>query len=93
MGCDRGCPLSLCLYILVAETISFAIKKHPAIYGFGFPGGEAAKIFQYAGDTSILVRSDCALQALFSFFKRYEQASGWRLNVAKSHGLLVGSIY
>ena len=49
------------------------------------------KIFQYADDTSILVQSDRALQALFSLFERYERASGARLNVAKSHGLLVGS--
>jgi hypothetical protein len=50
------------------------------------------KIFQYADDTSILVQSDRALQALFSLFERYERASGVRLNVAKSHGLLVGPI-
>jgi hypothetical protein len=90
-GVRQGCPLSPLLYILVAETISAAIKKDPAIDGFSLPGGEKVKIFQYADDTSILVQSDQALQALFSLFERYEAASGAKLNVAKSHGLLVGA--
>ncbi len=90
-GVRQGCPLSPLLYILVAETISSAIKKDPVIDGFILPDGQCAKIFQYADDTSILVQSDQALLALFSLFERYECASGAKLNVTKSHGLLVGA--
>ena len=35
--------------------------------------------------------SDAALKEVFSLFRRYELASGAKLNVTKSHGLLVGS--
>jgi hypothetical protein len=35
--------------------------------------------------------SDTALTAVFSVFGRYEKASGAKLNVAKSHGLLMGT--
>ena len=90
-GVRQGCPLSPLLYILVAETISSAIKKDPLIDGFSLPDGQRVKIFQYADDTSILVQSDQAMTALFSLFERYERASGAKLNVTKSHGLLLGS--
>ena len=90
-GVRQGCPLSPLLYILVAQTISSAIKKDPLIDGFSLPDGQRAKIFQYADDTSVLVQSDQAMTALFSLFERYERASGAKLNVTKSHGLLLGS--
>ena len=46
---------------------------------------------QYADDTSIIVMSDSALVRVFKIFWHYELASGAKLNVTKSHGLLVGS--
>ena len=55
------------------------------------PNGSHAKLFQYADDTSIFVMSDRSLLALFSLFERYERASGAKLNVNKSRGLLLGS--
>jgi hypothetical protein len=90
-GVRQGCPLSPLLYILVAETISRAVQKDPAVDGFDLPGGQRVKLFQYADDTSVFVRSDHALFSLFSLFERYEKASGAKLNVVKSHGLLFGS--
>jgi hypothetical protein len=89
-GVRQGCPLSPLLYILVAETISRAVQKDPAVDGFDLPGGQRVKLFQYADDTSVFVRSDHALFSLFSLFERYEKASGAKLNVVKSHGLLFG---
>jgi hypothetical protein len=53
--------------------------------------GQCFKICQYADDTNIFVMSDRALLALFALFDRYEHASGAKLNVDKSHGLLFGS--
>ena len=90
-GVRQGCPLSPLLYIIVAETIACAIKKDPNIDGFRLTNGEYVKIFQYADDTSVIVHSYHALRSLFSLFERYELASGAKLNVTKSHGLLFGT--
>ena len=90
-GVRQGCPLSPLLYILVAETIASAIKKDINIDGFTLMNGQCIKICQYADDTSIFVMSDRALLALFALFERFEHASGAKLNVNKSHGLLFGS--
>jgi hypothetical protein len=87
-GVRQGCPLSPLLYIIVAETISSAIKKDLNIDGFQMFNGETIKIFQYTDDTSVIVHSEQALQLLFSLFEKYERASGAKLNIAKSHGLL-----
>ena len=90
-GVRQGCPLSPLLYIIVAETIACAIKKNPNIDGFRLENGEYVKIFQYADDTSVIVHSYHAVRSFFSLFERYEVASGAKLNVTKSHGLLFGT--
>lgn len=90
-GVRQGCPLSPLLYILVVETIGGAIRDCPAIDGFLLPNGSRTKLFQYADDTTVIVMSDASLLELFSLFQRYERATGARLNVGKSHGLLLGA--
>ena len=75
----------------MAETIASAIRNSAVIDGFSFPGNRRVKICQYADDTTIFVMSDAALVEVFSLFRRYELASGDKLNVTKSYGLLVGS--
>ena len=88
-GVRQGCPLSPLLYVIMAETIASVIRNNPVIDGFSFPGHSCAKLCQYADDTSVFVMSDAALLEVFSLFHRYELASGAKLNVTKSHGLLV----
>ncbi len=89
-GVRQGCPLLPLLYVLVAETIASAIGKDPSIDGFLLPDGQRRKLFQYADDITILVQSDDSIRSLFALFERYERASGAKLNVTKSHGLLLG---
>lgn len=90
-GVRQGCPLSPLLYVLVAETIASAIRQSPAIDGYHLPDGSRCKLCQYADDTTVVVSSDKSIQELFSLFRRYESASGARLNVEKCKGLLLGS--
>ena len=89
-GVRQGCPLSPLLYVIMAETLACAIRSDPVIDGFSLPGRRRIKLCQYADDTSIVVMSDASLLQFFSAFQRYELASGAKLNVTKSHGLLVG---
>ena len=90
-GVRQGCPLSPLLYVLMAETIASAIRNDPHIDGFSLPGRRCIKLCQYADDTSIIIMSDFSLEAVFKLFQRYKRASGAKLNVTKSHGLLLGT--
>ena len=90
-GVRQGCPLSPLLYVIMAETLANVIRSDPLIDGFYLPGHQPVKSFQYADDTSIIVMSDQALKQVFEVFRQYELATGAKLNVTKSHGLLVGS--
>ena len=90
-GVRQGCLISPLLYVTMAETIASAIRADPLIDGFTIPGSDPVKLCQYADDTSIIVLSDASLNAVFALFSRYKLASGAKLNVEKSHGLLVGS--
>ena len=89
-GVRQGCPLSPLLYVIMVETLANVIRSYLLIDGFYLPGHQPVKIFQYADDTSIIVMSDQVLKQVFEVFRRYELASGAKLNVTKSHGLLVG---
>ena len=90
-GVRQGCPLSPLLYVVIAETLACAIRANSRIDGFLLPGSRRVKICQYADDTSIVVTSDRALREVFAIFDHYEVATGAKLNVSKSHGLLVGT--
>ena len=74
----------------MAETIASAIRSDSLIDGFALPGQRRIKLCQYADDTSLIIMSDAAVKQVFALFHRYELASGAKLNVLKSHGLLVG---
>lgn len=90
-GVRQGCPLSPLLYVMVAETIAAAIRFDRSISGYTLPDGNSLKLCQYADDTSVVVTSDQGIHSLFHLFAQYGQASGAKLNITKSHGLLFGS--
>ena len=90
-GCSSRLSIIASALHFSCRNVSSAIKKDPHIDGFVLPDGQCVKLFQYADDTSILVHPDQALLSVFSLFATYEKASGAKLNVGKSHGLLFGS--
>ena len=62
-GVRQGCPLSLYLFVLVAETLSHAIRNEPKILGINIPRyvnsklvSKQVKISAYADDTAFLLQ-------------------------------------
>ena len=90
-GIRQGCPLSLSLYCMVAETVASAIRNHTHIRGVFAPGRPATplKLTQYADDTTILTTRQHSLTQTFDTFRDYEAASGCRLNPSKIRGLAI----
>lgn len=83
--------MSALLYILIAETLSEAIKQETGIIGFPMPGNKAEKkITQFADDTNLILRHMSSLDKAMHVIKRYELGSGSKLNYSKTNGFLMG---
>ena len=90
-GLRQGCPLSLILYCIIAETLANEIRLNTKIRGYHAPGKqETTKITQYADDT-ILITSDInSIHYTLASFDTYYKASGCKLKQSKLKGLIVG---
>ena len=76
-GVKQGCPLSMPLYTLVAETIGAAIEDCKNITGILPPyGSKPTKKLQFADDLSTLHTRESSIYNLFELFPRYQKASG-----------------
>ena len=89
----QGCPLSPLLYVLFIEPFVVSIMKDSRIGGLIVPGsgGLQCKVVQYADDTTCIVRDHRSLVRLFEVIQLFERASGSRLNMNKSQGLVLGT--
>ena len=90
-GVRQGCPLSPLLCFLVSEVLAANICCNTCISGLCIPPSLLSHISQYADDTSLIVSSDDAINAVFATYAFFERASGWKLNQARSKGLWLGS--
>ena len=82
-GLRQGCPLSMSLYVLSAETLAVNIRKNPRIHGIIPPNSNTElKLSQFADDTTLLVTDDDSIIESFSVFDYYERASGAKLTRA-----------
>ena len=90
-GIRQGCPLSLPLYCIVAETIANAIRRNPRIRGIHVPGlTRPVVLSQYADDTTTFTTTPTSIDALYTAFDHYDQATGCKLNPDKIKGLIIG---
>ena len=91
-GIRQGCPLSLPLYCIVAETIANAIRLHPRIRGVPPPGAprRPLKVAQYADDTTLFLADPASIDNAYLLFDEYATASSCQLNPDKTKGLILG---
>ena len=91
-GLRQGCPLSMPLYVLTAESMAINIRSNPGIHGVKPPGSEdEVKLSQFADDTTLLLTDEQSIVETFRVFDRYELASGAKINQSKCKGLWSGA--
>lgn len=87
-GLRQGCPLSLLLYLLIAETLGNHIQKSKEIEGYKIPLlNEKIKQIQFADDTTVILEKFYQIKYLLKIFDTYEKASGAKLNKNKTRGI------
>ena len=92
-GVRQGCSLSALLYVLIAETFACLVRSENRIKGIDLPNSSHRSVIsQYADDTTLTLSDFESVEQCFNLIDIYERASGARINVAKTEGLLCGSL-
>ena len=86
-GVKQGCPLSMLLYALVAETIGKAIDNDTNIVGIAIPGTTPVKKVQFADDTNGLLANTLSIYHLIALFQKYEEGTGAKIAIHKTRGI------
>ena len=87
-GARQDYPLSLFLYILVAETPANLTRQNPGIDGLFLPGSkDQVKISQYADDATLLLLGEYSVHKAFEIIEIHEKDSGSKLNMHKTKGM------
>jgi len=80
-GLRQGCPLSVPLYVLTAETMACNIRQNPRIHGLRPPDSDAeVKLSQFADDTTLLLTDEQSIIETSNTFDLYERASSAKVN-------------
>lgn len=89
----QGCPLSAQLYSLVAEPLGLIIKNGNEIKGIEMiEGKEIKKVFQYADDTTIVVKNEQSVKHVMEKVEWYCQGSGAKINEEKTVYMRFGKV-
>ena len=86
----QGCPLSVVLYIICAETLSNAVKANKNIRGFQIPGcGNKIKLIQYVDDTTQVTSDINSVNHFFEVLDNYAAASSAVIREDKTKGIII----
>ena len=69
-GVRQGCPLSVYIFILVAELLAIRLRNNKEIKGIKLDGHEI-KISQLADDTSLFVGSPDSIKPIFDTLQSF----------------------
>ena len=90
-GLRQGCPLSLLLYCIIAETLATEIRANKRIRGYPVPGTNTpAKITQYVDDTVLITQDADSIRHTLEAFHLYSKASGCNPKQSKLKGIIIG---
>ena len=91
----QGCPIAPILYVIQVEPMTCTIRADPDIEDIKIPGESSiieTKISMFADDTQLLNKNEKSVENSFKILHIYKLASGARINVDKTKGLLIGRL-
>ena len=89
-GVRQGCPISMMLYVIVAEPLNNLIKNQQNIKGIRINSDINSLLFQHADDTTITVQDAQSVEAVFNTVNKYCLATGAKVNIEKFEVLCLG---
>ena len=90
-GVRQGCPISMMLYVIVAEPLNNLIKSQPNIKGIVINDNFKSLLFQHADDTSITVQDTQSVESVFHTVNTFCLGTGEKVNIEKSEVLCKAS--
>ena len=89
-GVRQGCPISMLLYVIVAEPLNILIKNQQNIKGININNDFNALLFQHADDTSFTVQDPQSVENVFHTVNTFCLGTGAKVNIEKSEVLCLG---
>ena len=86
----QGCSMSPLLYTLILEPLLESIRQDKEIEGIKIPGGGEQKSKAFADDTMMLTTKDSSITKIIKKFEDYGEASGNKINIAKTSIINIG---
>ena len=91
-GILQGCPISLPLFCIIAETLANKLRQNAKIQGIKLPGcNETLKLIQYADDTNTITTKIPTITETLTEFQNFGVATGCKLNATKMKGLIISN--
>ena len=88
-GLRQGCPFSPVCYILATELLSCKLRQSNEVKGVGI--NNTLKILQYADDTTLFLENEQSFHNALSFFDKFSEISGLKLNLNKTEAMWLGT--
>ena len=90
-GVRQGDPLSLYLFSLAVEPLVATINNDTRIEGLGKERKRNVKCPSYADDLTLTLVGSPSVCLAFEIIERFSEATGLKLNIEKTQGMMVGS--
>ena len=90
-GVRQGDPLSLYLFLLAVEPLVATINNDTKIEGLGKGRKRNVNCLSYADDLTLTLVGSPSVCLAFEIIQRFSEANGFKFNMEKTQGMMVGS--